>query len=116
MSEIRKALAPLVLAAVAVAVQYWQTGAFSTSQELVTALLGVAAAVAVYVSRNLPSDPAKKAVAAIAASIVAVVVQLISTGHVEDWGELVTAVLGLVTSLAVYYVPNVARGAIDRVA
>jgi hypothetical protein len=54
-SPISKALGALLVAAVAVAVQWLDTGAFSTTQELVTAITGLVSAVVVYVLRNGPS-------------------------------------------------------------
>jgi hypothetical protein len=101
-----KALMPLLIAGVALAVQWVHTGSWTWSQEFVTALTGVVAAIAVAVARNLPSDPARKAFVATALAAVGVVVQALTTGGVGQWGEFITAAEGLGFALLVYYVPN----------
>lgn len=104
-----KALAPLVTAAAALAVQWITTGHFNVTAELVTVAYGAGTALLVLVTRNLPFsrvESIRKAVAAFGAAFLAVMLQWVNTRHFNASQELVTSVLGVVTAFAVYFVPN----------
>jgi hypothetical protein len=106
---IRKALVPLLAAAWTVAQSLALTHHFSLSQELVQAIYGVVAAVAVYLVPNLNTTRfalIRKALIAAGLALGAVIVQYVATGDLEWSQEFVTAVEGLVTAVFVYWVPN----------
>jgi acyl-CoA synthetase (AMP-forming)/AMP-acid ligase II len=104
--KFNKAVGALLAAAAFVAIQWIDTGQFNLSAEFVTAVYGVVAAGAVYVVRNLPSDPARKSATAGLLAAAAIAIQWVTTGHLNVTQEFVTAATGLVAALVVYYVPN----------
>lgn len=109
MNAYLKALVPLVTAAAALVVQWLTTGHFTITGELVTVAYGVLASLLVLVSRNweiASSEQIRKALAAAGTALLAIFVQWTETRNFTISQEFVTAVLGLVTTVLVYLVPN----------
>lgn len=104
-----KAIVPLVTAAAALAVQWLTTGHFTITGEFVTVAFGVAAALLVLLTRNLEiskSETVRKAFVAAGTALLAIFVQWTETRSFTISQEFVTAVLGLVTAVLVWLVPN----------
>jgi phosphatidylserine synthase len=109
MSNVRKAFVPVVLGVAAVLAQLLATGEFSVDAELVTTVFAAVTALVVYLVPNLNAPGlagVRKALVPLGTALIAVVVQLLNTGHFSDSQELVTAVTGVLTALFVYWVPN----------
>lgn len=117
-ARIRKALVPLVTGLLAVLAQLLATGGhFSVNAELVSTVFALVTAAVVYVVPNLASPGlagVRKALVPLGTAAVAFIVQLANTGSVSDTQEIVTAVLGVVTALFVYWVPNAGAQIFNR--
>lgn len=112
LARFNKALVPLVLAGWAVSQSWIETRHFSLSQEFVMAVLGVVAALIVYLVPNVMAPGlagVRKAVAAAAVAVAAVVVQWVATKHLSATQELITALQGVGTAVFVFWVPNLLR-------
>ena len=108
-ATIRKALVPLVVAASALVVQWWATGHFNLTTEFVTTLFGAVTAVLVYLVPNLLSSglaSVRKALVPLGTAAAAVIVQWVTTGHFNLSQEFTSSLMGVLTALFVYWVPN----------
>lgn len=109
LSQVRKALIPLVAAAAGVATQWLTSGSFTFDQEFVTAVFGVVTAGVVYLVPNIMSAglaSIRKALVPLGTAAVAVVVQWIDTKHLSLSQEATSAIMGVISALLVYRIPN----------